>query len=240
MRTTIHWNIVQAIFQHNQICQDCWKNTRSEFECMVFLKSRRHGQKRWRTTGQIGPVFSTRILTLSPGLENNHTFKCWYVIFPTIRTYMIMLENCQNNISVYGCSPIQGIFFCYCWRLKFCPQDLRTTIHWNVVQAIFQHNQICQDCWKNNRSAFECMVFLKSRGHGQKRWRTTGQIGPVFSTRIWTLSPGLENNHTFKCWYVIFSNNIDIYDYVGKLSEQHFSVWLFSNPGDFFFIIVEV
>ena len=31
-------------------------------------------------------------------------------------------------------------------------------------------------------------------------------------------------------WYL--SNNLDIYDYVGKLPEQHFSVWLFSNPGD--------
>ena len=31
-------------------------------------------------------------------------------------------------------------------------------------------------------------------------------------------------------WY--FSNNLDIYDDVGKLPEQHLSVWLFSNPGD--------
>ena len=31
-------------------------------------------------------------------------------------------------------------------------------------------------------------------------------------------------------WY--FSNNLDIYVYVGKLPEQHFSVLLFSNPGD--------
>ena len=29
-----------------------------------------------------------------------------------------------------------------------------------------------------------------------------------------------------------FSNNLDIYYYVGKLSEQHFSVWLYSNSGD--------
>ena len=29
-----------------------------------------------------------------------------------------------------------------------------------------------------------------------------------------------------------FPNNLDIYDYVGKLPEQQFSVWLFSNPGD--------
>ena len=31
-------------------------------------------------------------------------------------------------------------------------------------------------------------------------------------------------------WY--FSNNIDKYDHVGKMPEQHFSVWLFFNPGD--------
>ena len=31
-------------------------------------------------------------------------------------------------------------------------------------------------------------------------------------------------------WY--FSNNLDIYDYVGILPEQLFSVWLFSNAGD--------
>ena len=28
-----------------------------------------------------------------------------------------------------------------------------------------------------------------------------------------------------------FSNNPDIYDYVGKLPEQHFSLWLFFNQG---------
>ena len=31
-------------------------------------------------------------------------------------------------------------------------------------------------------------------------------------------------------WY--FSNNLDVYDYVGKLPEQLFSVQLFSNPVD--------
>ena len=31
-------------------------------------------------------------------------------------------------------------------------------------------------------------------------------------------------------WY--FSNNLDIYEYVVKLPKQHFSVQLFSNPGD--------
>ena len=29
-----------------------------------------------------------------------------------------------------------------------------------------------------------------------------------------------------------FYNNLDIYDYVGKLPKLNFSVWLFSNPED--------
>ena len=67
--------------------------------------------------GQICPVVLYLFWTLSPGFENNHTFKWWYGIFPTILTYMIMLENCQNNISVYGCSPFQGTKFYSCWNL---------------------------------------------------------------------------------------------------------------------------
>ena len=73
-------------------------------------------KKRCRTTGQIRPVLSTRIWTLSPRLENNHTFKCWSGIFSTILTYIIMLDNCQNNISVYDCSPIQGTKLYFCWN----------------------------------------------------------------------------------------------------------------------------
>ena len=66
------------------------------------------------STGQICLVVRHLFLTLSPGFGNNHTFKCWSVIFPTILTYMSMLENCQNNISVYGWSKIQGTTF-YSW-----------------------------------------------------------------------------------------------------------------------------
>ena len=35
------------------------------------------------------------------------------------------------------------------------------------------------------------------------------------------------------------SNNSDICGYVGKLPEQHFDVWLFSNPGDKIHILVK-
>ena len=74
-------------------------------------------QKRGKTTGQICPILLTRIWTLSPGLENDHTLKCWSGIFPSILTYMIMLENCQSNILLYGCFPIQGTQFYSCWNL---------------------------------------------------------------------------------------------------------------------------
>ena len=35
--------------------------------------------------------------------------------------------------------------------------------------AIFQHNNLCQDCWKNTLSTFKCMVILKSRGTRSKK-----------------------------------------------------------------------
>ena len=36
------------------------------------------------------------------------------------------------------------------------------------------------------------------------------------------------------------SNNHDVYGYVGKLPEQYFNMWLFSNPRDKILIIVEI
>ena len=35
-------------------------------------------------------------------------------------------------------------------------------------------------------------------------------------------------------------NNLDIYDYVGKFPEQHFSVWLFSNQGDKILLLLKL
>ena len=87
------------------------------FNVWLFSNPGDKVQKRWKTMGKICPVLLTRIWTLSLGLENNHTRKCWSGIFPTILTYMIMLENCQNNISMYDCSPIQGTIFYSSWNL---------------------------------------------------------------------------------------------------------------------------
>ena len=69
------------------------------------------------STGRICPIVLHLFWTLSSGFDNNHTFKYWTGIFPTISTYMNMLESCQNNISVYSCSPIQGTKFYFGWNL---------------------------------------------------------------------------------------------------------------------------
>ena len=78
------------------------------------------------STGQIFPVVLHLFWNLSPGFENNHTLKRWSGIFPTILTYIIMLEKCQSNISVYGCSPIQGTHFYFCWHLMKPGSQSRT------------------------------------------------------------------------------------------------------------------
>ena len=69
-------------------------------------------------------------------------------------------------------------------------------------RAIFQHNNICQDCWKNIRSTFECMVILKSRGQGQKkdgelRYKTV----PYFQ---------LESGHCLLDWRITIHSNVDL------------------------------
>ena len=93
------------------------------------------------STGQICPVVLHLFWTLSPGFENNHTFKCWSGIFSTILTYIIRLENCQNKISVYGCSPIQESKF-YCWWNLMKPGSQSGTIHnhWSSLDK-WHHQQ---------------------------------------------------------------------------------------------------
>ena len=73
--------------------------------------------------GQICLVVLHIFWTLSHGFENNHAFKCWSGNFATILTNFIMLEICQNNISLYGCSPIQVKKF-YLVKILWS-QDLR-------------------------------------------------------------------------------------------------------------------
>ena len=72
----------------------------------------------------------------------------------------------------------------------------------------------------------------------RSRFFSTGQICSIVFHIFWTSSPGFENKHTFNV-DLAFSNNLDVYDYVGKLPAQHFSVWLFSNPGNNIFLLLK-
>ena len=78
-----------------------------------------------------------------------------------------------------------------------------------------------------------------------KRGRTMVQICPVLSTRIWTLSSGLENKHTFKwhiwlCWKIVrttfqcqcpLSNPGDKILFFLKFHEARISEWNISSLG---------
>ena len=125
--------------------------------------------------------------------------KCAFTCNSTITT----LSSC-SNICILGLSTCRS---CICsnlrsWlhlELKSWPLDWRTNLYSNVDLAISQHSQIYQGCCKNTKSTFQCLVFLQSRGQGRKSWKTKGHICPLLSTRIRTLSPGLEDNYTLKC-----------------------------------------
>ena len=57
---------------------------------------------------------------------------------------------------------------------------------------------------------------------------STGLKCPVVLHLFFTLSPGFDNNHIFKCWFGIFQQSWHIW-FCWKI--EHFSVWLLSNQG---------
>ena len=66
----------------------------------------------------------------------------------------------------------------------------------------------------------------------QNRWRTSygKNLSRTFNKNLDLVPWNGEEPYTkMLIWY--FPNNLNIYEYVGKLLEQHFSVCLYSNPG---------
>ena len=94
-------------------------------------------------------------------------------------------------------------------RIKICPLDWRTTIHWNVVLAIFQHNDICQDCWKNTISTCTCMVILESRGQVPK---LRDKSVPYFQQ---------ESGPCPLDWRITIHSNVDLVFF-----QQSWHIWL--------------
>ena len=63
---------------------------------------------------------------------------------------------------------------------------------------------------------------------------STGQICPVVLHLFWTLSPGLENNHTLKCWSDIFPTILlcwKIATFKCMVVLQFYSSWNLMKPG---------
>ena len=99
-----------------------------------------------------------------------------------------------------------------------------------LLKFVFWHNKfVTVYVLVQFECTFECMDISNPGDIVQKWWRTMGQICPVLSTIIFTWSPWLENYHTLKCSYSILPTTLT---YMIMFENCHFSVWLFSNPGD--------
>ena len=108
---TLHWSKIMVSRKDLRVERDCdkynfflqimlgicddWKITKSQYWLYCTLRSWLH-------------KISTWIGILSPGLENNHTWKCCSDNFPTWSHLPGLLEKSRTNISIYGCSPVQG------------------------------------------------------------------------------------------------------------------------------------
>ena len=93
-----------AIFHHNNICQDCWKNIRSTFECMVILQSR----------GQ-GPEY------------------CWKYRTDLSRWSPSVFGPCPLDLRITIRSNVDLVFFLPTWYLLLCWKITRTTFQCMVV-----------------------------------------------------------------------------------------------------------
>ena len=101
----------------------------SELHYNALLVSNRGEKvmKRRKTMGQICPIVFRAFWTFSPRLENNKSSKCGSENFPRMLTYILCVENCQNNILTHSCLPIAGTLF-YIVRHFHAPRIWECTI----------------------------------------------------------------------------------------------------------------
>ena len=164
----------------------------------------------YRRVYKAAPATPGLLNKLSSIFTRNYLKMCFNTYVPLWDPGFIKFQQKLNFVPWIGEQPYTEILF---WQFSNIIIYVKT-----VGKILDRHLNV----W----------VFSNPWDNVKKRWKTTGQIYPVLSTRIWTLSPGLENNHSLKCWSGIFPTILNLYEYVGKLPEQHFSVWLFFNPGD--------
>ena len=124
------------------------------FDVLLFSNTGDKVHKIGKTTGHIGQLLSTRIRTLSLGLDNNTG------IFQTTLIYVAMLKHSWNNISINGCSPIQGTSF------KFLLTFYDVWTSECNMNAFRRGNYIVWNCFPLSTN-----MLLKTRHGSPVRWR---------------------------------------------------------------------
>ena len=104
-RILIHFNVVPTVFYIDHISQGVCKTVRTTFQCIVVLQSRGEGPE---NLSQICPIVMCLFRTFSPRLETNGTLKYSSDSFAHTLSYVVNVENCQNYIEMYHCTPIMG------------------------------------------------------------------------------------------------------------------------------------
>ena len=115
------------------------------------------------------------------------------------------------------CSTLKSWVHKISTRIKFCPLDWRTTIHWNVVLAIFQHYNICQDCWKKYQINiwmyhYSQIQGTRSKKDGKQQDKSVPyfqqESGPCPLDERITIHSNVhlvffqQSWHIFKCWKI--------------------------------------
>ena len=145
----------------------------------------------------------TRVISLATGLVLGNI----RVLMVTYHTWVIASQVGISSLTRYifhTSNLFQLNFTLRSWLhriltgIKFCRQDFRTT----YIKMLFR-----QFCNINIYVKIVCIIILQSRRQDTKK-NTMWQICPLLSTRIRTLSPGLEKNNALKCCFCIFPTTL--------------------------------
>ena len=95
-----------------------------------------------------------------------------------------------------------------------------------MFPTTFQHHHIHQGCWKNPRTAFQCIIVVQSRGQCPKNMENHGtNLSPTFNDNQ-DLVPWIGEQQYIKMLVRNFPKDPDICGYVRKFAREIFE-WMF-------------
>ena len=132
-----------------------------------------------------------------------HTLGRWNIVLLSLGYFLGSFASTIISLNIVG-STLRTWLHLMSTRIKFCPQDWKQPY---IKMLVWQFSNIIiyvKIIGKIPDQHLNVWLFSNQGDKVQKRKKPTGQICPVLSTRIWTFSLGLEDNHTLKCWSGIF------------------------------------